>query len=107
MICITINYIIIYTDCFDISSLHEYRCPEDPGKCLLGSVPDPCGCCPDGLCARLLGEPCWNESIPLLPSKCRNDGYCARNYLCELRSDLQEEVHIIHFNLFISIVFEF
>ncbi|RLU26166.1 hypothetical protein DMN91_002332 [Ooceraea biroi] len=68
-----------------------YRCPEDPGKCLLGSMPDPCGCCPDGLCARLLGEPCWNASIPLLPAKYLNDGYCARNYLCELRSDLLEE----------------
>ncbi|XP_012221578.2 insulin-like growth factor-binding protein-related protein 1 [Linepithema humile] len=68
-----------------------YRCPEDPGKCLLGSVPDPCGCCPGGLCARLLGEPCWNASIPLLSPNSRNDGYCARNYLCELRSDLQEE----------------
>ncbi|XP_071626348.1 insulin-like growth factor-binding protein-related protein 1 [Temnothorax longispinosus] len=68
-----------------------YRCPENSGKCLLGSVPDPCGCCPEtGLCARLLGEPCWNVSIPLLSSKSRNDGYCARNYLCELRSDLQE-----------------
>ncbi|XP_011143747.2 insulin-like growth factor-binding protein-related protein 1 [Harpegnathos saltator] len=68
-----------------------YRCPENPGKCLLGSVPDPCGCCPGGLCARLDGETCWNESIPLLSPKNRNDGYCARNYLCELRSDLQEE----------------
>ncbi|KYM95018.1 Kazal-type serine protease inhibitor domain-containing protein 1 [Cyphomyrmex costatus] len=69
-----------------------YRCPENPGKCLLGSVPDPCGCCPEtGLCARLLGEPCWNASIPLLSPKSRNDGYCARNYLCELRSDLQEK----------------
>ncbi|EFN81775.1 Kazal-type serine protease inhibitor domain-containing protein 1 [Harpegnathos saltator] len=66
-------------------------CPENPGKCLLGSVPDPCGCCPGGLCARLDGETCWNESIPLLSPKNRNDGYCARNYLCELRSDLQEE----------------
>jgi len=69
------------------------RCPENPGKCLLGSVPDPCGCCQEtGLCARLLSEPCWNASIPFLPPKSRNDGYCARNYLCELRSDLQEKV---------------
>jgi len=69
------------------------RCPENPGKCLLGSVPDPCGCCQEtGLCARLLGEPCWNASIPFLPPKSRNNGYCARNYLCELRSDLQEKV---------------
>ncbi|XP_026831111.1 insulin-like growth factor-binding protein-related protein 1 isoform X1 [Ooceraea biroi] len=72
-------------------SCRSCRCPEDPGKCLLGSMPDPCGCCPDGLCARLLGEPCWNASIPLLPAKYLNDGYCARNYLCELRSDLLEE----------------
>lgn len=69
-----------------------YRCPENAGKCLLGSVPDPCGCCPEtGLCARLLGEPCWNASIPLLSPESRNEGYCARNYLCELRSDLQEK----------------
>ncbi|KAL0129912.1 hypothetical protein PUN28_001872 [Cardiocondyla obscurior] len=69
-----------------------YRCPENPAKCLLGSVPDPCGCCQEtGLCARLLGEPCWNESIPLLSAKSRNDGQCATNYLCELRSDLQEK----------------
>ncbi|KAL6446258.1 hypothetical protein ACFW04_001104 [Cataglyphis niger] len=68
-----------------------YRCPENPAKCLLGSVPDPCECCPNGLCARFLGEPCWNSSIPLLSPKNRNNGYCARNYLCELRSDLQEE----------------
>ncbi|KAG7190535.1 hypothetical protein KM043_006636 [Ampulex compressa] len=69
----------------------EYRCPENSAKCLLGSVPDPCGCCPDGLCARLDGESCWNASIPRLPSKNLNDGFCARNYLCQLRSDLQEE----------------
>ncbi|KAK2584073.1 hypothetical protein KPH14_006519 [Odynerus spinipes] len=69
----------------------EYRCPENSSKCLLGSVSDPCGCCKSGVCARLGGEPCWNASIPELSPKSRKDGLCARNYFCQLRSDLQEE----------------
>ncbi|XP_076245157.1 insulin-like growth factor-binding protein-related protein 1 [Calliopsis andreniformis] len=69
----------------------NYRCPEDPGKCLLGSVPDPCECCKKGLCARLDGEPCWNSSISEISVKSRNHGFCARNYLCKLRSDLEEQ----------------
>nr|XP_050850199.1 insulin-like growth factor-binding protein-related protein 1 [Vespula vulgaris] len=69
----------------------EYRCPENPSKCLLGSVSDPCGCCKAGVCARLGGEPCWNSSIPELNANSRKDGLCARNYFCQLRSDLQEE----------------
>ncbi|XP_012167614.1 insulin-like growth factor-binding protein-related protein 1 [Bombus vosnesenskii] len=69
----------------------DYRCPGDFGKCLLGSVLDPCKCCATGICARLDGEPCWNSSIPGLPSKRRNDGLCARNYECKLRSDLRKE----------------
>ncbi|XP_012287525.1 insulin-like growth factor-binding protein-related protein 1 [Orussus abietinus] len=69
----------------------QYRCPADSAKCLLGSVSDPCGCCSGGICARLEGEPCWNSSIPELPRKARNEGFCATNYLCQLRSDLQPE----------------
>ncbi|KOC60263.1 Kazal-type serine protease inhibitor domain-containing protein 1 [Habropoda laboriosa] len=69
----------------------DYRCPGDPGKCLLGSVFDPCECCTKGLCARLDGESCWNSSIPGLPSTSRNNGLCARNYVCTLRSDLRKE----------------
>ncbi|XP_043268755.1 insulin-like growth factor-binding protein-related protein 1 [Venturia canescens] len=68
-----------------------YRCPENTSKCLLGSVPDSCECCPGGLCAKLDGEACWNSSIARLPLKTRSEGYCARNYLCQLRTDLQDE----------------
>ncbi|XP_015593611.1 insulin-like growth factor-binding protein-related protein 1 [Cephus cinctus] len=69
----------------------DYRCPDDPSKCLLGSVPDSCECCAAGICARLDGDSCWNASIPELLPKSRNEGFCARNYLCQLRSDLHEE----------------
>ncbi|OAD55873.1 Kazal-type serine protease inhibitor domain-containing protein 1 [Eufriesea mexicana] len=68
-----------------------YRCPGDIAKCLLGSVLDPCECCAKGICARLDGEPCWNSSIPGLPPERRNDGLCARNYVCTLRSDLRKQ----------------
>ncbi|KAI4502357.1 hypothetical protein M0802_002269 [Mischocyttarus mexicanus] len=69
----------------------EYRCPENPSKCLLGSVSDPCGCCKSGICARLGGESCWNSSITEPYVNTRKDGLCARNYFCQLRTDLQEE----------------
>ncbi|XP_015173743.1 PREDICTED: insulin-like growth factor-binding protein-related protein 1 [Polistes dominula] len=69
----------------------EYRCPENPSKCLLGSVSDPCGCCKAGICARLGGEPCWNSSITEPYANSRKDGFCARNYFCQLRTDLQKE----------------
>ncbi|XP_031786650.1 insulin-like growth factor-binding protein-related protein 1 [Nasonia vitripennis] len=70
----------------------DYRCPSDPGECLLGAVPDTCGCCNhQGVCARLDGEPCWNASIPELPKERRNEGLCARNYVCQLRTDLESE----------------
>ncbi|XP_043492668.1 insulin-like growth factor-binding protein-related protein 1 isoform X2 [Polistes fuscatus] len=69
----------------------EYRCPENPSKCLLGSVSDPCGCCKAGICARLGGEPCWNSSITEPYANSRKDGLCARNYFCQLRNDLQKE----------------
>ena len=68
------------------------RCPGDSEKCLLGSVLDPCKCCANGICARLDGESCWNSSIPGLPPRHRNDGQCARNYECRLRTDLREQV---------------
>ncbi|KAK0083738.1 hypothetical protein PV325_008295 [Microctonus aethiopoides] len=68
-----------------------YRCPESASKCLLGSVPDSCECCPGGRCAKLDGEACWNSSIVQLSIESRNNGFCARNYLCQLRNDLHEE----------------
>lgn len=72
---------------------HDFRCPNDPNDCLLGTVPDTCGCCGEiGACARLDGESCWNASIPELPKERRNEGLCARNYVCQLRTDLEPEV---------------
>ncbi|KAJ8684139.1 hypothetical protein QAD02_019931 [Eretmocerus hayati] len=69
----------------------DYRCPPNPQECLLGTVPDTCGCCSQGTCARLDGESCWNASIPQLPPMRRNEGLCARNYVCTLRNDLEPE----------------
>ncbi|XP_058797594.1 insulin-like growth factor-binding protein-related protein 1 [Phymastichus coffea] len=69
----------------------DYRCPSDPKECLLGSVPDTCGCCSNGVCARLDGESCWNASISELPKGRRTEGLCARNYVCKLRDDLESE----------------
>ncbi|XP_033220019.1 insulin-like growth factor-binding protein-related protein 1 [Belonocnema kinseyi] len=69
----------------------EYKCPEIPERCLLGTMSDVCGCCPEGVCAKLSGEACWNSSISQLPFERRNEGLCAKNYLCQLRLDLQPE----------------
>ncbi|XP_008556012.1 insulin-like growth factor-binding protein-related protein 1 [Microplitis demolitor] len=68
-----------------------YRCPENSGKCLLGSVKDPCNCCNEGKCAKLEGETCWNSSIAKLPLINRNEGFCSNNYRCLLRDDLLDE----------------
>uniref|UniRef100_A0A0C9PWR9 KAZALD1 protein n=1 Tax=Fopius arisanus TaxID=64838 RepID=A0A0C9PWR9_9HYME len=68
-----------------------YRCPDNSSRCLLGSVPDPCECCPGGRCARLEGETCWNASISSLSVTKRERGLCATNYLCQLRNDLLDE----------------
>ncbi|XP_011505086.1 PREDICTED: insulin-like growth factor-binding protein-related protein 1 [Ceratosolen solmsi marchali] len=67
------------------------RCPADASLCPLGFVPDVCGCCTKGVCARLGGESCWNASIPELPKVRKNEGLCSRNYFCKLRDDLQPE----------------
>lgn len=69
----------------------DYKCPENPERCLLGFVNDVCGCCPDGVCAKISGEACWNSSISQLPFERRNEGLCAENYSCQLRLDLQAE----------------
>ncbi|XP_012252756.2 insulin-like growth factor-binding protein-related protein 1 isoform X2 [Athalia rosae] len=69
-----------------------YRCPGDLERCALGPVTDSCGCCPKGVCARLPGESCWNSTLQgkLAPER-RNDGFCAENYQCQLRTDLHAE----------------
>lgn len=69
------------------------RCPENPERCSLGVVSDICGCCPEGVCAKMTGEACWNSSISQLPFEKRNEGLCAENYSCQLRLDLQPEVY--------------
>ncbi|XP_011298928.1 insulin-like growth factor-binding protein-related protein 1 [Fopius arisanus] len=74
--------------------LDEGLCPDNSSRCLLGSVPDPCECCPGGRCARLEGETCWNASISSLSVTKRERGLCATNYLCQLRNDLLDEIHL-------------
>lgn len=73
-------------------NLTFFRCPESSTKCLLGSVPDPCECCPAGRCAKFGGEPCWNSSIIKLSKNNKKLGFCATNYACQLRNDLLDEV---------------
>ncbi|XP_014208088.1 insulin-like growth factor-binding protein-related protein 1 [Copidosoma floridanum] len=72
-------------------SCAEYRCPSDPSECLLGTTMDICGCCSQGVCARTLGESCWNPMIHELPNWRRNEGLCASRYECQLRDDLEPE----------------
>ncbi|XP_014222139.1 insulin-like growth factor-binding protein-related protein 1 isoform X1 [Trichogramma pretiosum] len=83
-----------YADgCRPCSTSSRERCPTDPATdCLLGTVPDACGCCPtSGVCARLEGETCWDEKLrELLPAAARNAGRCAGDYSCRLRHDLED-----------------
>lgn len=65
---------------------------EPERNCPLGAAPDPCLCCPLGVCGLEEDQLCYNASIFKDSPDRRRLGVCATNMICDLRKDLRPSV---------------
>lgn len=59
-------------------------CPKIKAQCPYGLVDDICECCPNGVCAKIEGEDCYDENlVPELPLVTKKYGSCGKDLRCE------------------------
>ncbi|KAE8736661.1 hypothetical protein FOCC_FOCC017883 [Frankliniella occidentalis] len=66
-------------------------CPRSAADCSTGLAPDPCGCCPRGVCGVREGARCYNASTNG-DLAARALGVCGENMDCVTRLDLGDMV---------------